>query len=194
MKFTSLVHTKEITMQPKEITMQLLYKKIFEVQHSVGVVAKKGRNEFHKYDYATEADVLAVLRPALKKAGLAITSSVTARETKPVTDAKGAPAYFTIVDVSYTIFDVENGEHTTVLATGTGIDSGDKGLYKALTGASKYFLLKTFLLPTGDDPEKDSGMDALAKWKFAKKDKTARAIEKNMDAEDKIINSPDFDI
>jgi hypothetical protein len=32
----------------------------------------------------------------------------------------------------------------------------DKGVYKALTGSEKYFLMKAFLIPTGDDPEKES--------------------------------------
>ena len=36
---------------------------------------------------------------------------------------------------------------------GYGTDKEDKGGYKAMTGGEKYFLLKTFLIPTGDDPE-----------------------------------------
>ena len=36
---------------------------------------------------------------------------------------------------------------------------GDKGIYKAITGANKYALLKTFLLETGDDPEEVSDAD-----------------------------------
>ena len=33
---------------------------------------------------------------------------------------------------------------------------GDKGLYKAITGANKYFLFKLFQIETGDDPERDT--------------------------------------
>ncbi len=36
---------------------------------------------------------------------------------------------------------------------------GDKGTYKAITGATKYALMKTFLLETGDDPEVASDHD-----------------------------------
>lgn len=36
---------------------------------------------------------------------------------------------------------------------GEGMDTGDKAIYKAITGAQKYVLMKTFLIPTGDDPE-----------------------------------------
>jgi hypothetical protein len=42
---------------------------------------------------------------------------------------------------------------------GWGVDPGDKGGYKAITGAEKYFLMKTFLIPTGDDPEVTTDAD-----------------------------------
>jgi hypothetical protein len=42
-----------------------------------------------------------------------------------------------------------------VPSLGAGTDSGDKAPYKAMTGASKYAELLSFLIPTGDDPEKD---------------------------------------
>ena len=36
------------------------------------------------------------------------------------------------------------------------LEVGDKGVYKAITGAVKYIFMKNFLIPTGDDPEKDN--------------------------------------
>jgi hypothetical protein len=51
--------------------------------------------------------------------------------------------------------DSDSGEVFAVQAVGTGKDNADKGAYKAYTGASKYVLMKTFLLATGDDPEDD---------------------------------------
>jgi len=36
---------------------------------------------------------------------------------------------------------------------GQGADKGDKGVYKAITGAKKYFIANLFLIPTDDDPE-----------------------------------------
>ena len=38
---------------------------------------------------------------------------------------------------------------------GEGIDKGDKALYKAYTGAIKYYLANTFLIATGNEPEND---------------------------------------
>ena len=51
--------------------------------------------------------------------------------------------------------DAQSGESLSSTIIGSGQDKGDKGPYKAYTGAQKYFLMKTFMIPTGDDPEKD---------------------------------------
>src|SRR5699024_6730814 len=40
-----------------------------------------------------------------------------------------------------------------------GQDAGDKAVYKAITGATKYALMKVFMIPTGDDPEQDYEAD-----------------------------------
>ena len=39
---------------------------------------------------------------------------------------------------------------------GQGEDAGDKGANKALTAAVKYILMKTFLIPTGEDADGDA--------------------------------------
>jgi ERF superfamily len=68
----------------------------------------------------------------------------------------GASKNLTTVDMKFTIEDGESGETRTISMGGQGIDPGDKGIYKAETGANKYALLKLFQIPTGDDPELDS--------------------------------------
>ena len=59
----------------------------------------------------------------------------------------------TNIDMTIAIIDVESGEKIEVPWAGQGADKGDKGMYKAFTGGLKYFLMKMFMLPTGDDPE-----------------------------------------
>ena len=55
-----------------------------------------------------------------------------------------------------------------VSLVGQGIDSGDKGAYKAATGVNKYVLMKVFQLATGDDPEKDDDSGNGKKGKTTK--------------------------
>lgn len=127
---------------------------LHEVMSKVGYVKKTGRNSFHNYKYAGEADLLAVLRPVMVEAGLLLIPSVV--DHSPI-DEHGNKD----VVIEYTLAhkDGDVWPHK-VRAIGTGNDKnkngvGDKGTYKALTGANKYLLFKLFQIETGDDPEKD---------------------------------------
>lgn len=61
------------------------------------------------------------------------------------------------VDVKYRIVDTENpGDSIIIASCGDGADTQDKGSGKAMTYAYKYALLRTFAIPTGEDPDKIS--------------------------------------
>ena len=47
-----------------------LIRKLTEVMAAVGRVPKRGRNDFHKYDYATEADIVDAIRGELASRGV----------------------------------------------------------------------------------------------------------------------------
>ena len=115
------------------------------------MVAKTGRNDFHGYDYATEADVVESVRPHMVANGLMLIPHV----DTVTQDQHGN----TNIIVNYRLYHV-SGEFIEFNVAAAGNDKnrngvGDKGIYKAMTGASKYALLKLFSLATGDDPEKD---------------------------------------
>lgn len=118
--------------------------KLVKVMMSVSRVKKGGHNSFQNYDYVTEADILEALRGSLQENNVFIFSSV---------EGSHKEGDLSTVKVRNTLVDADTGESFSVFSIGTGIDKGDKAVYKALTGASKYFFLKNFLLPTGDDPE-----------------------------------------
>ena len=58
--------------------------------------------------------------------------------------------------LTFILTDVDTGFYEETTITGEGIDKGDKAGYKAYTGALKYYLANTFMVATGDDPEKES--------------------------------------
>lgn len=126
--------------------MKLLVNKLSKIMGGLGMVAKTGYNSHHKYAYVTEADILEHVRQELAKNNIFVFSSVLS-STKE--------GNLTTVLMSYTLVDGDSGEQMTVQSAGQGSDTQDKGIYKAITGANKYFLLKNFMLPTGDDPEND---------------------------------------
>ena len=45
-------------------------------------------------------------------------------------------------------------EFEILASSGSGVDTQDKGVGKAMTYSYKYMLLKTFAIPTGEDPDK----------------------------------------
>lgn len=129
-----------------------LVAKLAEVMAAVERVPKRGRNDFHKYDYATEADIAATIRQELASRAVMLIPSVEGM-TREAVGEKGS--VLTTLKMTFTFMDGESGETLTRPWIGAGTDKEDKGAYKAMTGGEKYFLLKTFLMPTGDDPERD---------------------------------------
>ena len=132
-----------------------LVRKLSEVMGEVERIAKNGRNEFHKYDYATESDIAAAVREHMSARHLMLVPSVEKQEWEKVVRKNGETKLCTLT-VRYRLMDGDSGEEMEFTIIGQGEDAMDKGTYKAMTGATKYALMKLFLMPTGDDPENDS--------------------------------------
>lgn len=141
-----------------------IYQKILEAQKKIGYVAKNGTNTFHKYQYATEADILDAVKKAYNEAGLVVTTSTTSElgsfEPLQKIDYNGNTVTEIVrwakVTLSFKVIDAESGESECGTFEGYAEDKGDKAIYKATTGANKYFLMKFFGVATGDDPENES--------------------------------------
>lgn len=136
-----------------------LVKKLAEVMDRVKYIQKKGFNKFHNYSYATEADVNESIREELSKRHIIMIPDVKSCSHREHTNRRQQIEYITTVEMEFTFIDGETGEKITFSSYGEGQDAGDKGVYKAITGAQKYALMKAFMIPTGDDPEGDNGTD-----------------------------------
>ena len=126
------------------------------VMAKVSYVQKDGKNAFHGYRYASEAALLAALRPAMIEEGIFLIPSVSL--VKPIDDHGN-----THVEMEYTLVHKDGDVWPfPIRAAGMGNDRskngavGDKGVYKAITGANKYLLFKMFQIETGDDPENET--------------------------------------
>lgn len=139
-----------------------LYAKLAQVMAEIGYVEKRGHNSFHGYKYVTEADLVDAVRSKLAARNVVVLPSLTGIDERPIKTAKGKDSTITTARVAFTFCDGDSGETHTAEWAGAGDDPADKGLYKAMTGAAKYFLMKSFLIPTGDDPEADAGTDQRA--------------------------------
>ncbi len=144
-----------------------VYPKMAKVMAGVEHIPKRGRNEFHKYDYALAADVLDSVRKLFVEHGLVLLPSCESIER----EVFGEKNLLTGVQMTFTIADPKTGDAVTMPWFGDGMDKGDKGIWKAYTGAEKYFLMQTFLIPTGDDPEGDKKVDEAVKDGPGKREK-----------------------
>lgn len=142
-----------------DLPQKTLHQKLLSVMEQVTYIQKKGRNTFHGYNYATEADVAEAVRAALITERLLIVPHLLSRASREITTSKGKTEYVTSVRVQYTVHDCDSKDVLVFEMEGDGQDPGDKGIFKAITGCTKYALMKLLHIPTGDDPEGDSKTD-----------------------------------
>jgi hypothetical protein len=137
---------KKSTKKPARPKLSLV-SKLAEVQASISNIAKDGYNDFQKYKYVMEANIVKACRMELARRHVMVFPAI--QQVK----REGS---LTTIFTEYTIIDGESDERLRFIWAGTGADKGDKGLYKAITGSQKYFLMKLFQMPTGDDAEAES--------------------------------------
>ena len=142
--------------------MQSVSKKFVEVMKDCSHVAKNGSNDFHKYKYATAADVLEKVNASLTKHGLASVVTPNILSEQQITTAKGNVENLVTVEVVVTLIDPDSGETLTIKGLGSGQDAGDKAVAKAQTMGIKYAYLNSLAIATSDDPEADQHTDEVA--------------------------------
>lgn len=118
-----------------------------------GVLKKGATNTFDKYSYFSEAQYKELFTELFSDTGLEL--SFTEIEYLTFTGSE-KQANGRMPRLKFILTDIDTGFCEETVITGEGIDKGDKAGYKAYTGALKYYLANTFMVATGDDPEKDS--------------------------------------
>lgn len=137
-----------------------LIRKLTEACNAVGGVEKKGRNEFQRYNYVKAADVAKAIRHELFERRILLTCDEKEITEKDVPTNNGGTIRVLTLKVEYTLRDGDSAETLTMTAFGVAMDSGDKAIYKAKTGALKYFLRTLGIIPDErDDPEFDESVD-----------------------------------
>lgn len=136
--------------------MQKILAKLLAIAKEVPAMPKDKKNETQHYKYLSETSVKEIMRALLCKHGVVFQITSEEKEfTQIGTTKSGSGNWLTKVKVSYSFWDAESGEHLDGSYDSYGADTQDKGCFKAVTGAVKNILMQNFLIPTGDDPEKD---------------------------------------
>lgn len=163
-----------------------LWQKINAVMKDVEYLSKDDKvstGGTGSYKAISEEKVTTVVGGALRKHGLVI---IPIEQEHFRNDEVGKDKYgnektnrLSTVNVKYKIINIDKPEEFEIIASsGTGVDTQDKGVGKAMTYAFKYALLRTFAIPTGEDPDKVSSEEWDSKLNN-KKDDTKKSETNN---------------
>lgn len=124
-----------------------VYDKILSLVEAVKGVDKTGINKNQGYKFIQSEHLLGVVRQEMVKLGLIVLPEMVDATRQDMV---------TTVKMVFTVMDVESGDHVSLTFFGQGWDKTDKGIYKAITGAMKYFVMKLIMLgDNAEDPEFD---------------------------------------
>jgi hypothetical protein len=150
-----------------------LHQRLLLVMQDVSYVQKDTKVQAGRGSYSAVSHdaVTAKVRPALLKHGVVVTADVIEAHEEQLTvtrKGQGGSSYDQVVyrasvrmAVTFTNADAPD-QSLVVHHHGTGEDQGDKAIGKAESYAVKYALLKTLMLETGDDTDKDASIQREA--------------------------------
>ena len=139
-----------------------IYEKLIKVREACPGLKKDEQGKL-MYKYVSSSAVLTALREAMDTHGLLLIPEVLSHDIREYETekedtygkTKKGISYFTDLTLQYTWINCENTEEKIICQwCAQGVDTGEKGVGKALTYGEKYFLLKFFNIPTDkDDPD-----------------------------------------
>jgi hypothetical protein len=146
----------------KMATTLSLKEKLHTIYEMLDHIDKAGHNKAQNYDYIQAADVTRAIRSQLIEQRIYAEVNfdfvggpfTIARAKEPT-----APFTAVLVKCSVVFHDLDSDAVLTGSGLGTGADTGDKAAYKAQTGAFKYALKNSCMVPDEADPEADENID-----------------------------------
>jgi hypothetical protein len=148
------------TVEIKVVKMEAklnIYQRINAVQKEISYLQKDKKVDTgggRSYFALTHDKLVGELRGLLVKHGIATIPRIVSEHLDRHVNQEGKVSYFTQVRVTIQMNNIDDkADFCTIEAIGYGIDTQDKGAGKALSYATKYALLKTFMIESGDDEE-----------------------------------------
>lgn len=148
--------------------------KIAAISKDLGAIKKGGHNKEQHYDFIEYAAVSGKIRELLDKHGVAIIPTVTDYERDDVRSGSGKTGFHYTLKMTFTVINADDQEDRIVATwMGESTDWGDKGINKAETSGTKYFLMRLFnISEKGDaDNDPDSQDNSATESKPAKRER-----------------------
>lgn len=181
-----------------------LLRKLGEARGDVQPIEKTGHNQDEDFAFVEAVKVVEEANRVLSGRGILILPSVESSRSNFLPHG-----VLTKVEVVYEIVDTDTGYSFEKRGIGHGFDKqGDRAIYKATTGAAKYFLAGLLSIPfVGRDPEHDGdqarpvdpepGQSAEARKVAAEQDAAAEAPDitppRNRPLPESDLSEPDWE-
>lgn len=155
-----------------------IYEKINEVMKRIEYLTKDDKVSFGttQYKAISEEKVTTAVRNEMVNVGIVIIPIEQEMNVVELMRTDKSVNQRTDVNIKYRIQNIDDvNDYIIASSSGSGADTQDKGVGKAMTYAYKYLLLRTFAIPTGEDPDKISSAeidDRIAKEKATTQNKT----------------------
>ncbi len=127
----------------------LIFEKMPAVMSEIGSISKDRTNPVQGYPFRGIDDIYQAFQGVLAKHCVFCTTNVLEMTREERTSRNGTTLLYTILKVQYT-FHASDGSNVSCIVAGEAMDSGDKGVPKALSSAMKYCFLQTFCIPTAE--------------------------------------------
>ena len=128
--------------------MANIHQKILNVMSAIEYLNKDDAVKYGQTSYKamSEEKVTTTVRKELIKQGLVVF---------PIKQDVVKDGNITTTNTTYRMVNVDDPtDYIDLASSGQGADTQDKGVGKAMTYSFKYLLLRTFAIPTGEDPDK----------------------------------------
>ncbi len=149
----------------EQVESKTLFAKMARIMSKVERLKKTGHNNFFNYDFATESDVADTMRPLLAEENIIILPDMTSVEQVTYQSDKGKTTWRTRCTFVFTLACGDTGATRSCSWSAEADDLGDKGINKCATAALKFFLLKTFVMSTGDELDESDNDHHLGEQK-----------------------------
>lgn len=134
-----------------------LAQKLAKIGKEIGAVGKSGTNKEQKYTYIEYSVVAGKIRELFDTYSIIIVPKVKSYQVDSVTSKYGSAGYHYVLNMEFNLVNGEDlSDYMTTTWLGESTDFGDKGINKAETSGTKYFLMRLFNISEKGEEEADS--------------------------------------
>lgn len=132
-----------------------IYQALANINKQVEVIKKVKKNTSLNFMFRGIDDMMNSLHKLFAENEVIVLPEITSYDVQEKTSVKGTIMYYTRANITFH-FVAADGSEVKISNIGEAMDSGDKGMTKAMSIALKYALMQMFLIPTEDIEDADS--------------------------------------